>query len=120
MKKSITLLAIITLILVITSCEKDEPNPFVGTWENAETTNLGSVTTSMKFRSDMTMTFTMVVTINNQDNTSSTNYSYSYNETTITIKEDGEPEETTEYLINENYLVLSPGSDYEMTYTKTN
>ncbi|HZK61326.1 MAG TPA: hypothetical protein VFC41_04570 [Anaerovoracaceae bacterium] len=29
-------------------------------------------------------------------------------------------EETTEYIINDDYLVLSPGTDYERPYTKTN
>jgi hypothetical protein len=111
---------LLALFVMILSCEKDDPNPFVGTWENAETTTLGSVVTSMTFRSDMTMTFTMVVTINNQGNTSSTDYDYSYTETTVTIREDGKPEETSEYIVSEKYLILSPGQEYEKTYTRIN
>ncbi|MBS0009946.1 MAG: hypothetical protein KFF49_00950 [Bacteroidales bacterium] len=120
MKKSITLLAITTMIFLLASCEKKEENPFIGTWEFSNTTDISSLVMTMLYRSDMTMTYSSVLILNGQTTNSSLDYSYSYTETTITIQEDGEPEETTEYLINENYLVLSPGSDYEMTFTKTN
>jgi hypothetical protein len=111
---------LLALFVMILSCEKDDPNPFIGTWEYSHTTENSSLDLTMIFRSDMTMTHSGVLVYNGQTTNTSHDYSYSYSETTITIKEEGEPEETTEYLINDNYLVLSPGSDYEMTYTKTN
>ena len=120
MKAFRNILLILLLMFVSFSCEKDDPNPFIGTWENFEITTRGSNTTTMVFRSDMTMTFTMVVTVDDEDTTASTDYNYSYTSTEITIWEDGEQEETTEYLINDTYLVISPGTDFEITLTKTN
>jgi hypothetical protein len=119
MKSFRNTLLILVLMMLSFSCEKNEANPFIGTWENYEITARGSNTTTMVFRSDMTMTYTMVVTVDDEDNTSFTDY-YLYTSTTITIWEDDGQEETTEYIINDKYLVLSPGTDYEMTYTKTN
>ncbi len=120
MKKILISLTTIALILLLFSCEKKKDNPFIGSWENTETTNLGSVFTTMAFRADMTMTFTLVVTVNSQDITTATNYDYSYTETTITVREEGKSEETSEYIINDNYLVLSPGTNYERSYIKNN
>ncbi|MDX2415309.1 MAG: hypothetical protein QNK33_08980 [Bacteroidales bacterium] len=120
MKTIRNILTIIFLSLLVFSCEKDEPNPFIGTWENFVVTVRGSNTTTMVYRSNMTMTFTMVVTVDDEDTTSSGDYNYSYTSTTISVWEDGEQEETTEYIINDTYLVLSPGSDFEITLTKTN
>ncbi|MDZ7739195.1 MAG: hypothetical protein U5K32_09065 [Bacteroidales bacterium] len=120
MKSTKIIVIALFVFLFALSCEKDEPNPFIGTWEFSNTTDISSLVMTMLFRSDMTMTYSGVLIYNGQTTNTSLDYSYSYTETTITMQEDGEPEETTEYLINENYLVLSPGSDYEMTFTKTN
>lgn len=120
MKKSIKFLALIAMILLLTSCEKEEENPFIGTWEFRNTTEYSSFVMTMIFRSDMTMTHSAELVYDGETTNTSIDYSYSYTETTITIKEDGEPEETTEYLINDKYLVLAPGNEYEITYTKIN
>ena len=118
MNKSIILLTTIALILLLTSCEKKEENPFIGSWENSETTTLGSVVVTLTFRTDMTMTFTMDLTVNSQTTTSSTDYSYSYTDTQITVQKTGDPEETTDYMISGNSLVLSfPGMGLT-TFTK--
>ncbi len=121
MKNKCTILILLVCSIIgLGSCEKDEANPFIGTWENFEITARGSNATTMVYRSNMTMTFTMVVTVDDEDTSASTDYNYSYTSTTLTTWEDGEQEETTEYMINDTYLVLSPGTDFEITLTKTN
>lgn len=121
MKNSCTILILLVFSIIgLASCEKDDPNPFIGTWENFIITARGSSATTLVFRSNMTVTFTMVVTIDGEDTIGSTDYNYSYTTTTLTIWEDGEEEETTEYMINDTYLILSPGTDFEVTLTKAN
>jgi len=118
MKKLLSFLTTIALILLLTSCEKKEDNPFIGSWENSETTAYGSVVVTLTFRADMTMTMSMAVTVNNQTTTTSTDYTYSYSDTQLTVKETGEPEETTDYMISGNSLVLSLGGMGLTTFTK--
>ena len=118
MKKLISLLTNITIILLLSACEKEEPNPFLGSWENIKTTDISHVVMTMTFRSDMTCTLRGVVTVNDQTATSSTDYKYTYSETEITLKEEGKPEETTEYIISGDYLILSPGKEFAWTLTR--
>jgi len=118
MNNSISLLAGIIIILLLSSCEKKEDNPFIGSWEKSETTAYGSVVVTITFRADMTMTFTMAVTVDNQTTTTSSDYTYSYTDSQITVKEEGKPEETTDYMISGNTLVLSFGGMGLTTFTK--
>lgn len=118
MKKSITLFAIITMILLLTSCEKKETNPFLGSWENITTSDISLVVMTMTFRSDMTAKFDAVATINGNTNSSSTDYTYSYTETEVTLKEESKPEETTGYIISGDFLILSPGTEFAWTFTR--
>ncbi|MDX9772836.1 MAG: hypothetical protein RBT02_05360 [Bacteroidales bacterium] len=118
MKKLLTFLSTITLVWLLTSCEKKEENPFIGSWENRTTTDISLVVITWTFRSDMTVTFHGVVTVNGQTNESSTEYTYSYTETEITMKEEGEPAETTSYIINSEFLIFSPGTEFAWTFTR--
>ncbi|HUV01464.1 MAG TPA: hypothetical protein VMW32_10910 [Bacteroidales bacterium] len=118
MKTLKLILSTLLLIALLNSCEKKENNPFIGSWENTEITTLGSVVATMTFRSDMTMTFKMVVTVNSQNTTTSTDYTYSNTETELSVQEAGEPEETTDYMISGNSLVLSLGGMGLTTFTK--
>ena len=118
MKKSIAFLTTITFLFLLTSCEKKETNPFIGTWENTETTALGSVVVTLTFRTDMTMTMAMAVTIDDNTNTTTHNYSYSYTESELTLQETGGNPETTTYMINGNSLVINMGGLGLKTFTK--
>jgi len=118
MKKLIAFLITITFLFLITSCEKKETNPFVGAWENTETTALGSVVVTLTFRSDMTMTMAMEVTVDDVTNTTTYNYSYSYTDSEVTIQEVGGNPETTTYMISGNSLVINMGGMGLTTYTK--
>jgi hypothetical protein len=66
----------------------------------------------------MIMTMTMKVTVNDQTNTTSHDYSYLYTDTQITVQEEGEPAETTDYMISGNSLVISFGGMGLTTFTK--
>jgi len=118
MKKLLTFLTTITLVFLLTSCEKKDDNPFIGSWENTEITTLGSVVVTLTFRTDMTMTFTMDLTVNSQTTTSSSDYTYSYTDAQITVQKTGDPEETTDYMISGNSLVLSFGGMGLTTFTR--
>ena len=118
MKELFTTLAITAIILLLPSCEKKTENPFIGSWENSETTTYGSVITTLTFRADMTMTYLMVVTINDQSTPSSTDYTYSFTDSQITVKTEGNPDETTDYMISGNSLVLSFGGMGLTTFTR--
>jgi len=118
MKKLLTFLTTITLVFLLTSCEKKDDNPFIGSWENTEITTLGSVVVTLTFSADMIMTMAMEVTVNDVTNTTSTDYSYSYTDTQITVQKTGEPEETTDYMISGNSLVLSFSGMGLTTFTK--
>ena len=118
MKKSIAFLTTITFLFLLTSCEKKETNPFIGTWENTQTTALGSVVVTLTFTSDMLMTMAMEVTVDDVTNTTTHNYSYSYTDSEVTILETGGNPETTTYMINGNSLVINMGGLGLMTYTK--
>ena len=120
--KNIIYTFIILLFALSISCEKNEDvsNPFIGTWETTETTQLGSVVATIVFRADMTLTFTITVNYNGQNNMSSMDYAYSYTNTQITIKQEGELAETTDYIISGNTLTLSMGVLDAKTYTKVN
>jgi len=118
MKKLLTFLSTITLVWLLTSCEKKEENPFIGSWENRTTTDISLVVMTMTFRSDLTATFDGVATINGHTDSSSTEYTYSYTETEITMKEEGEPAETTSYIINSEFLIFSPGTEFAWTFTR--
>lgn len=106
------------VIALLNSCEKKDENPFLGSWEKSETTAYGSVVVTINFRSDMTMTFKMVVTANSQTTTSSSDYTYSYTDSQITVKEEGKPEETTDYMISGEKLVLAFSGMGLTTFTK--
>lgn len=116
--KTKTLLTVILTCLVIFSCEKKETNPFIGTWENTETTTLGSVVVTLTFSSDMTMVMVMAMTVNDITNTTTHNYSYSYTDSEVTIQETGGNPETTTYMISGNSLVINMGGMGLKTYTK--
>ncbi len=118
MKKLLTALTITSILLLLPSCEKKTENPFIGSWENSEITTYGSVVTTLTFRADMTMTFLMVVTVNDQSTPSITDYTYSFSDSQITVKAEGNPEETTDYMISGNSLVLSFGGMGLTTFTK--
>jgi len=110
MKKLLTFFTIIALIFVLTSCEKKDENPFIRSRKNSETIAYGSVVA--------TMTFKMVVTVNNQNITTSNDYLFSYTDSQITVKEKGKPEETTDYMISGNSLILSFGGMGLTTFIK--
>jgi hypothetical protein len=118
MKHPVTSLAVIALILFLTSCEKKDENPFIGSWENTEITALGAVVVTLTFTADMKMTMAMEVTVNDITNTTSTDYTYSYTDTQITVQKTGEPEETTDYMISGNSLALSFGGLGLTTFNK--
>jgi hypothetical protein len=118
MKPLKLILSTLIVIALLNSCEKKEENPFIGSWENSETTAYGSVVATMTFMADMTMTFAMVVTVNSQSTPSSTDYTYSYTDSQITVQEAGKPEETTDYMISGNSLVLSFGGMGLTTFAK--
>ncbi|MCJ7821084.1 MAG: lipocalin family protein [Bacteroidales bacterium] len=118
MKPLKLILSTLIVIALLNSCEKKENNPFLGSWENSETTAYGSVVATMTFRADMTMTFTFALTLNNQTTTTNKDYTYSYTDTEITVQEAGKPEETTDYMISGNSLVLSFGGMGLTTFTK--
>jgi hypothetical protein len=118
MIKLLTFLTTITLVFILTSCEKKDDNPFIGSWQNTETTAYGSVVVTLTFRTDMIMTMAMAVTVNDVTNTTSTDYSYSYTDTQITVQKTGEPEETTDYMISGDKLVLSFAGMGLTTFTK--
>ena len=118
MKKSIAILTTITFLFLLTSCEKKETNPFVGTWEYTGTSANTSAVVTLTFRSDMTMTMAMAVTIDDNTNTTTHNYSYSYTESELTLQETGGNPETTTYMISGNSLVINMGGMGLMTYTK--
>lgn len=118
MKHLLKSLTVIGLLLLLTSCEKKEENPFLGSWENSQTTAYGSVVVTITFRADMTMTLAMAVTVDNQTTTTSSDYTYSYTDAQITVKEEGKPEETTDYMISGDKLVLSFGDMGLTTYIR--
>ena len=86
MKPLKLILSTLIVIALLNSCEKKENNPFIGSWENTETTG--------------------------------TDYTYSYTDSQITVQEVGKPEETTDYMISGNSLVLSIGGMGLTTFTK--
>ena len=118
MKHPVTSLAVIALILFLTSCEKKDENPFIGSWENTEITALGSVVVTLTFTADMKMTMAMEVTVNDITNNTSSDYTYSYTDTQITVQEVGKPDETTDYMISGNSLVLSFSGMGLTTFTR--
>jgi hypothetical protein len=118
MKKLLTFLTTITVVFLLTSCEKKDDNPFIGSWENTEITTLGSVVVTLTFRADMIMTMAMEVTVDDVTNTTSNDYSYSYTDAQITVQKTGEPEETTDYMISGDKLVLSFAGMGLTTFTK--
>jgi hypothetical protein len=120
MKHPITSLAVIALILFLTSCETKDENPFIGSWENTEITVLGPVVVTLTFTADLKMTMAMEVTVNDITNTTSADYTYSFTDAQITVQEAGNPEETTDYMTGGNSLVLSFGGMGLTTFTKNN
>ena len=120
MKKSIALLSIIALIILLTSCEKKEDNPFIGTWEATEVTNAGSVVARIIIRADMTLTYTFITTVSGVSTTVSNEYTYSYTETKITVSQAGRDDEVSDYVIVGDKLTLSDNGADAMTYTKVN
>ena len=115
-------LSAILMVSLLTSCEKEEEviNLFIGTWENTEVTNLGSVVATMTYMSDMTMTFTFIIDINGAITTTTNDYTYSYTDTKIIVSQAGTPDEVSDYIINGDELTLSDNGADEVTYTKTN
>ncbi len=113
-------LSAILIVSLLTSCEKEEEvtNPFIGTWENTETTVAGSVVATLTFRADMTQTVVFVVDNNSAISTISNDYNYSYTDTELTVSQPGGNPEITEYTISGNSLTLLPGTNDETTYTK--
>ncbi len=122
MKTLNLILSALVLITVINCCEKEDEdtNPFVGTWETTEITAVGSVVVTLTFRADMTMTFTFVTTINDASNTVSNDYTYSYTDTKLAVKEEGEPEEVSDYVITGNELTISDNGADAITFTRVN
>ncbi len=113
-----SILLILILALGTFSCEKDEANLFIGTWENTEITVVGSVVATLTFRADMTQTMVFVMDINGAISTISNDYTYSYTDTELTVSQPGGNPEITEYIISASSLTLSPGTNDEVTYTK--
>ena len=122
MKTLKLVLSAILIVTILNSCEKEEEdtNPFIGTWETTEITALGSVVVTMNFRSDMTMTFTFITTINGASNTVTNDYTYSYTDTKLTVKEEGEPEEVSDYVVIGDKLTLSDNGMDAVIFTKVN
>lgn len=118
MKTIRNILTIIFLSLLVFSCEKDEPNPFIGSWENTEVTVNGSVVATITFRADMTQTVVFVVDTDGVLNTISNDYSYSYTDTELTVSQPGGRTDTTEYTIAGNILTLPASGPDSRTYTK--
>jgi len=118
MKTLKSILSTLIVIALLNSCEKKDENPFIGSWENTEITALGSVVVTLTFTADMKMTMAMEMTVNDVTNTTSTDYTYSYTDTQITVKESGNPDETTDYMISGNSLVLSFGGMGLTTFTR--
>ena len=118
MKKSIALLSITAFIILLTSCEKKEDNPFIGTWEATEVTNAGSVVARIVFRADMTLTYTFITTVSGVSTTVSNDYTYSYTDTKITVSQAGRDDEVSDYVIVGNELSLSDNGTDIMTFTK--
>lgn len=118
MKKSIALLSTFALIILLTSCEKKDENPFIGNWENTQVTVLGSVAVTITFRADMTLTYTFITTVNGSSSTVSIDYTYSYTDTRITVSQAGGQDEVSDYVIVGNKLTLSDNGTNSVTYTK--
>ena len=118
MKNSIPLLSIIALIILLTSCEKKEDNPLLGTWEATEVTNAGSVVARIIIRADMTLTYTFITIVSGVSTTVSNDYTYSYTETEITVSQAGGQDEVSDYVINGNELTLSENGTDAITFTK--
>ncbi len=87
---SLTIFAL--LLIVVVSCDKNDAadNPLVGTWEYVESFEDFSMTVTITFRADQTGTSIMVVTLAGETESETTNFTYSTSGTKLTLTESNE------------------------------